>query len=357
MAKTWRGGERQTILLLEALIKNQIITQILICRKNSALEKYCKQHNLPHKSFDKNIKSYWQIPSFISNLQKKQKSKFIVHAHESAGHTYATLSKLIFNSNIFIVVHRRVLFSIKKKFTNRFKYSEKYIERIICISKAVEQVLQDSTGYKATVVVPSMIKMSDEQNQNHIDLREIYCIKSDTIIAYIAALEPEKDHFTFLETAKKIIKQQPSVHFLIVGTGSLESKLKEYTAKLEIQNQVTFTGFISQAERIIPQTDILLFTSMSEGLGSTILDYFAHRKAVVSTRNGGAESVITHGENGFLSEVGDSTNLAKHVLYLLNDATSYQKISEQAYTDVKNKYTQKTISEKIVRVYNQVLKK
>ncbi|GAO28269.1 glycosyltransferase [Geofilum rubicundum] len=349
MANTWRGGERQVALLMENL-KGKGVGQLLICMKNSALQSYCEENDLAFKSFS-NIGLFLFVP-FLIALWHLKKKYAIVHCHESRGHTVAFLARFIFRSSIKTVVHRRVIFPIKQKRITLLKYSSRYADEIICISKAVEQVVKKSVPDSRTTVIPSGVPFHIEKGEG-FNFREKYNIPSENkIVAYVAALSFEKDHFTFLDSAKLVLDKLEKVHFVIIGNGSLYNDLLAYSSRLGISDKVTFTGFLNHVNQIINQLDLLLFTSKSEGLGSTILDFFVHQRPVVSAKNGGAEELIEDGKTGFLCDIGDAACFASKVAELLRNEEAAERMAQNAFLFAKENFTVEMVTQRIFDRYN-----
>ncbi len=352
LARSWRGGERQVALLMSSL-KSKGVNQLLICIKNSALQSHCRENNLPFKSYS-TIGLFLFVPFLIAvwHLRKKYA---IVHCHESRGHTIAFLARFLFRSAIKTVIHRRVLFPIKQKPITLLKYSPRYADEIICISKAVEQVVKKSVPESRTTVIPSGVPFTPEVN-NGINVRDKYEIQADDkIVAYVAALSFEKDHITFLDSACLVLKEMDQVHFMIIGEGVLYDDLTAYASRLGISHKVTFTGFVNNVNQIIDQLDLLLFTSKSEGLGSTILDFFVHKRPVVSAKNGGAEELIVDGETGFLCDVGDAACFASKVLKLLKNEEEAEIMTQNAYLFAKENFTVEIVAQRIINLYHRCL--
>lgn len=325
------------------------VRQILICRQKSALHKYATDHLLPHKAF-RSWQIYLIIPFFLIWLRLFQ--PVLLHCHESKGHTVGVITRLLSFLRIVVVVHRRVLFPVKNRLTSRCKYSEKVVDKIICISHAVEKVVHETAYNVSTEVIPSSVSFDRTIAPGEVDLSRDYGIDPEKmVVAYIAALTYEKDHFTFLNTANEILKQTHDVHFLIIGDGPLYARIKDKARRMNIFDYVTFTGFVRDAERLIPQIDLLLFTSTSEGLGSTILDFFVYEKPVVSTMNGGAGELIENGVTGFLSPIGDFSNMAKQVLNLKNSPILVSKITRNAKQYVIMNHSMKAVAERTIGVY------
>jgi len=352
LARSWRGGERQVALLMDFL-KRKEVRQLLICTKGSSLQGYCEEKQLPYKCYS-GLALFIYVPFLIAWLHALKRFA-LIHCHESRGHTLAFLARFVFRSSIKMIVHRRVLFPIRSKRVTLLKYSPKYADRIICISKAVEQVVKEAIPNSNTVVIPSGVPLRVNSDEVMQDLRKNYNIASSAkIVAYIAALSYEKDHYTFLDTAKSVLNQCQDVYFMIIGDGVLRQELVDYATKLKIIDKVVFTGFLSDVNQIIKQTDVLLFTSKSEGLGSTILDYFVNRRPVISARNGGAEELIVDGETGFLCPVGDVACFSQKLQILLNNTADIERITNNAYAFVENNFSIETIARKILNLYSEL---
>ncbi|WP_088653584.1 glycosyltransferase [Geofilum rhodophaeum] len=352
LARSWRGGERQVALLMKEL-KRASVPQVLVCLRGSSLHKYSRDNHLPHKSFS-NVGLFFFVPLLIRiwGLQKKYD---VVHCHESRGHTLAFLARYLFGSKIKTVVHRRVLFPIRSKPFTLLKYSPKYVDRVVCISRAVELVVKQAVPHASTLVIPSGVPIPTEVGEKEFDLRMNFGVASDIkIVAYIAALSEEKDHRTFLKTAKIVLESRKDVCFMLIGDGILLEDLTQYTRELGIEDKVIFAGFQTMINQIIGQTDLLLFTSKSEGLGSTILDYFVHKRPVISSRNGGSEELIFEGETGFLCPVGDAQCFAKKLLNLLWDENAIQRITQNAYGFASENFSVEIIAQRTLELYENL---
>lgn len=344
--RNWRGGERQLSWLYEGIQKKGI-DQIIICRKKSKLEAYSIEKNLEFQSYSIQIYSLFYIAFKLLKFIKSDDT--ILHCHDSKSHTIALILKLFYGSKVKVVVHRKVNFPIKGFFSKNIKYSEKYINAIFCVSKSVENTVAKSTGFKNTIVIFDMIKHFEIpaiQSNSEIDFK----------IGYIAALTPEKDHFTFLNTAKNIVEIYPNIQFIIAGEGRLKTKLVDYTKEIGITDQVKFVGFIKNIPALISEIDLLLFTSTSEGLGSTILDFFIAKKPVVTVKNGGAEELVINNETGFICELKDDVNLAKHCVELIKNPELRLKITENAFEFVNKNFSVNTIIEQTLSAYEKILK-
>ena len=215
--KGWRGGEQQLAYLIKET-ESQGISNFVICRKSSALEKYCQQQHIPHRSSNLSSGIDLRGASLIKNICRARHID-VVHVHGSKVHTLAVLSVLLGNSTP-IVLSRRVAFPVRQNVLTRWKYNHPSVKKIICISKAVRQVVRQSVARpERLTVVYSGIDIKRFQTATGY-LRRTYAIPENArIIGNVAALSASKGLVTFVDTAQVFRSFNIPAHFVIVGEG------------------------------------------------------------------------------------------------------------------------------------------
>ncbi|MDR0230083.1 MAG: glycosyltransferase [Flavobacteriaceae bacterium] len=333
--------------------KKQAVEQLLICKKNSLLEKFAKTENIPYQSLELGI--YYKLSNIIKiNNIIKSKKNIIAHTHESRGLGICTAIKLLFYKNFKLILHRRVIFPIKGVYSKKIKYSHQYIDLVICSSTAVQKIILDTNAKLQTVVIPDMTDIKYPYQKNNI-LSSTYKIDPNKqIIGYIAALTFEKDHMTFLQVAKQIHNTLPQTHFVLIGEGKLQSQIEVEIENLKLKDIVTLTGYVSNVKDIISDIDLLLFPSTQEGFGSTIIDFFVAKKPVVTVKNGGCEDIIIDGYNGFICNIKDINDLTQKSITILTNTKLSNELTNNAYKDVTSNYSISKITQQIIAYYNKL---
>lgn len=355
LQKNWRGGEQQLAYLMK-YAKDKNYSQTLVCLKGGHLETWANKENIPYLSVGKrSIQKLLALPKIKKHIVEQKVD--ILHCHESKGHSLALYGKLLFGIKSPIIITRRVVFPIKGWFSKQIKYSNRLISKTICISQAAKDIFEKSTKNTNTKLIYSMTDCNYNFTSS-FSIREKLKLEEKTIlIGYIAALTFEKDHKTFLNTAKIILEKNPSIHFALIGDGPMENELKQLTKTLKIEEKIHFLGFIDNAKNLIPQIDLLLFTSIKEGLGSTILDFFATRKPVVTVKNGGSEELVFNNETGFICNPGDENDLAIKTLNLISDEKTRKRITENAYNFVVQNFNIDSVCQQTYNTYHELIKK
>lgn len=354
--RTWRGGEQQMAYLIEELQQLQV-NSFVACRRHSAFETYCQQHNIPHisLSFAKPLLplAARQLQQYISRHQIQ-----LLHLHSSLAHTLGVLTHLL-GARADLILSRRVAFSIGRNPLSVFKYNYSGIKRIICVAEEVSRQMAASIadGSKCIVVHDGIDidTLRNTINPQEKYLRHTYKIPPDVrLIGNVSALDRHKDYFTFLDTVKLLKEQGLQARYFAIGSGPLEQQIKAYARKLGLQNDVIFTGFIPNAKQALAELDILLFTTIKEGLGSTVLDAFACRTPVVATNTGGIPEMVQDGITGMLAPVKSPEALAQKCLQVLQNPELREYLVENASKKVME-FTKEQTALKTLAVYKEVL--
>ncbi len=116
----------------------------------------------------------------------------------------------------------------------------------------------------------------------------------------------------------------------MVGDGPDRGPAEMLARELGVEGHVTFLGKQSHVERLIPQADVLLLPSELESFGLAALEGMACGLPAVATNVGGVPELVTHGEDGFLEDVGDVDAQAERVIELLSSESLYKKMSAAA---------------------------
>src|SRR3989338_10642058 len=94
-------------------------------------------------------------------------------------------------------------------------------------------------------------------------------------------------------------------------------ELEGLTHKLNLNNQVIFTGKREDIPEILSSLDLFVLSSVSEGLGRSIIEAMAMEKAVVATNVGGIPEVVKDKETGVLVPAKNAPALAAAIIELL----------------------------------------
>ncbi len=358
-AITWRGGEQQIAYLIDELQQQPAvdIRQTVVCVKNSELHQYCIKKSISHVA----LKRRFNFDLLFAYQLKKnalQKQVQLVHLHDAGAHNFAVLAADIFGHKTPLILARRVNFPIRNNRYSRYKYNHTNIQKIICVSKSVAQIMAANIQQKNKLTtIYSGIQLAKFSNLTHYHrLRKTYKIAPEKwLIGNVAALTPEKDYYTFIDTAKLLIEKGMPIHFFMIGEGNERMGLTRYIQQLGLENNITLTGFREDIPEILPELDVFLFTSITEGLGTTVLDALACKVPVVATKVGGVPEMLEHEVTGLLAPVKSPVILAKQVVKVLNNKVLKEQLVHNGFEKVQQ-FSKKNMAVGTLKVYQKLIK-
>jgi glycosyltransferase involved in cell wall biosynthesis len=354
-----RGGDVQMYTVYNLLKSKRDLTQYILCPENSVLAEICKKENAAFFTYKKNKLKLINLIIAIIKICKKE-SISVVHIHDSSALNAALIAIKFLKKYTTLILSRKRNNRIKNKFLNRYKYSHPSIKKIICVSKAVENIFENIIQNKERLLTIydaiDVGKIAQKENTNLLR-QEFNFSPESRIVGNIAGLTSQKDIFTFIDTAREIMDKKPidlSIKFVVIGDGPLRSELENHVAIKNLKEDLFFMGFRDNVQDLLPEFDIFLLTSLTEGLPLTIYEAFATKIPVVATNAGGIAEVIKNGQTGFITNLKDTENLAKGVLHLLNDKQLSESIKTNAFELVSKNHDLSVMKQNYYSLYSSL---
>jgi len=157
---------------------------------------------------------------------------------------------------------------------------------------------------------------------NPIDFQQVHKMShedddldfSHPLIIGIGRLEKQKN-FSLLIKAFSIVAESVDAQLLILGEGSLSSRLKKEALDLGVSERVQFLGFVDNPYKYLKKSDVFVLSSLWEGFGNVLVESLAVGTQIVSTDcQSGPSEILDNGKYGTLVKVGDSKVLAREII-------------------------------------------
>jgi glycosyltransferase involved in cell wall biosynthesis len=341
LASGFRGGERQTSLLINGLSKEfPELEQTLMIRNDSPLPDYISDNSVEIISYQ------WPI---IGCLFSSFKKIDLVHAHEAKACHIALLFFKI--KQIPYLITRRIDRSPKKNWFTQSIY--KHVSKVACLSSAIEKIMHSYNQKLKTEIIPSMAASLEYSEIAINEIKNQYSDQGKTIlIGNVGALvKKDKGQHLIIEAAKLIEHRYPEVQFLLVGDGYDRNELQEQAVGL---SNIDFVGFKSNIGDYLRAFDIFLFPSLQEGLGSTILDAMQAELPIIASDVGGIPDLIKNNDTGLLIEAESAQAIVDAIEKLINDKPLANHLAQNGNQKVKN-YSPDAISKRYMESYKHIL--
>ncbi len=175
----------------------------------------------------------------------------------------------------------------------------------------------------------------------------------------------ERGEVQVLKAAPKVLEEHPDVEFIIAckhySLSKYKRKYKEIAKNLGIRKRVKFYGFLKEREiyNLLEAATIATYPYLTHDPVSvpvSLLEAMAHAKPIVSTRIGAIPETIRDNESGFLIEPGDTADLAKKIIKLLDSPNLRRKLGKNAFREIKEKHNPRKVADKYLNVYENLQK-
>lgn len=191
-------------------------------------------------------------------------------------------------------------------------------------------------------------EIESEECQRHTIASE-----NERIITHVSNLRPVKRAADVIDIFYKVQKVIPS-KLLLVGEGPDRENIECQAKDLGILDKILFMGNSNEVNKLLCYSDLFLLPSETESFGLAALEAMAARTPVISTNSGGLSEVNVNGVTGFLSNVGDTDDMAKNSIYILEDLERLQQFKQNALAQAK-RFSLQNVLPDYKEVYREVI--
>lgn len=280
----------------------------------------------------------------------------VLHPHGYKADVYAYLAALHTGTALLATVHNwpskllsmRTYAAVDRVVLRRF-------DKVIAVSEVVRGVLERSG-------VPSR-KMSLICNGVDIEryrtgdgkLRKDIARNGDLTVGFAGRLVADKGGRFLIGAAPRVLSTFPKTTFVLIGEGPARSEWETMASDLGVADHVVFTGARDDMPAVYASLDVVVLPSLVESMPMSLLEAMAAGRPVIATRVGAIPTVITSGQTGLLVEPGDGEALAAAICELLADRESATRIGENGRAHVTAQFSARSMAQKYVAEYQEVL--
>jgi glycosyltransferase involved in cell wall biosynthesis len=351
-AHTWRGGQNQVLLTVNGL-REIGHRAALVAHPGGELRRRAAEGLelvplAPRSEID--LSAGWRLSRVLRHLQPD-----IVHAHDPHGVAMASLALSMSGSGAPpLVASRRVDFRLKANSFSRWKYRQ--VDCFIAASEAIRQMLlADGVPAARAVTVHEGVDIHHILAAPAVNLHEaLWLPHGAPIVGNIAALVPHKGQRYLIEAAALVVREAPDVRFVILGEGELREHLERLVHEHHLEKHVLLPGFRTDVLGCLKAFDVFVMSSVTEGLGTSLLDAMACSRPIVATKVGGIPEVVADGQTGLLVEPRHADQLAEGITSLLRDPERGRQLGEAGHARVRERFTAERMVAETAAVYARV---
>lgn len=226
---------------------------------------------------------------------------------------------------------------------------------VTAISHYLKDVTKETFQFDDIEVIPNFVCKSEYARHPVAELRASLATQGEPLLVHVSNLRPVKRPVDCVEILARVLQKGISARLVMVGDGSERPRAEQRARDLGIVGQCVFVGEQPNIVEYLSTADVLLLPSEQESFGLAALEAMACEVPVVASRVGGVPEVVTDGETGFLSEVGDVDKMANDAVRLLADEEFRREMGRRARESAISRFRTDLIIPQYIQFYERVL--
>ncbi len=336
LARGFRGGERQTELLVRELAGRNL-AQRLVARAGEPLA--ARLRGVARLEV---VESRAGVLSGARAIGKAG----LVHVHEGRSLKSAWINSVA--TGVPYLITRRIQNAPRAHWLNMIMYRR--ARAIAVLSRAIGASVATLWPEVASTVIPSAVAGLPSDPARSANLRRDW--GGNFVVGHVGELDDShKGQAQILAVARRLAGASPGVRFVLVGGGSDETMLRSSAAG---HTNVVFAGQVESVGDYLGAFDAFLFPSRHEGLGSILLDVLDFGLPVVATRVGGIPEIVEDGVNGVLVEVDDIEGMGNALLALSADTDLRSRLGARGRSTAAA-FSASLMAERYLELYRSIL--
>jgi len=331
LARGFRGGERQTELLIRELAALGVAQRVVLRRGEPLVSRLADVPGLTRLPIGRPFA-----------LHARAVRGDFLHAHDGKGAHFAHAAHVLAGCEYLIT--RRVDNRPSASRLTRRMYRE--AAGVVVLSQAIARVMQAYLPRLDTVCIPSASGGFAIQQSAAAAIRQR--IGGGFRVGHVGALDDsQKGQMDLIEAARLLYAEDNSWRFVLVGGGADEARLRAAAGNCPA---IHFTGHVENVGDYLGAFDAFAFPSVHEGLGSTLIDAMSARLPIVASAVDGIPELVTDDIHGLLVPARAPTALADGLRRLRANPELAQRLAASAY-EKSLAYTAATMAERYLALY------
>jgi glycosyltransferase involved in cell wall biosynthesis len=375
------GGSYYSLLyLIQGLDKTKYEPHVMFCQDNVLIQEFKKvtpyvyvndfetSNDPPVKTIKDFIK--WPYLLFAYIILKQKSIKKIINkikpdlVHLNNG--YATMHEWMlacYLNKIKIIAHdrgTRYPCNFRTKIFVQFldaiiSVSDSYKNNIIKQNLKVKRVFRVYNGLDVDKIIASI-------DSSEIDRlrREFNLDGKQPVVGIVGNIDRWKGQLVVLKAIKEVKQIYPDIKCLIVGAvckgaESYKKELDQYIDDNDLHENIHFTGFRKDINRILSVLDVLIHASIEpEPFSRVILEGMASAKPIIGTNSGGTPEQIIDEETGKLVSMNNPQDMAEAIVFYLSDMKRANKMGEKGKQRLIEMFSINKMVEDIENIYENI---
>ncbi|MBA6222890.1 glycosyltransferase family 4 protein [Colwellia sp. MB02u-18] len=277
----------------------------------------------------------------------------LIHLHSSKAGIIGRLVSHQLNSPSIFTAHgwsftegvsslRRITYKLIERFIAN------YSDKIITVSEFDRKLALSNSICKSSLI--STVRNGVKDRKSIIEKKAGDKVR----LIMVARFDQQKNQLMLIEVLNKI-KELP-FEMVFVGDGPLLSKVKEKSARMGLNEKITFLGARNDVDYLLSKADVFILISNWEGLPLTILEGMSHGLPIIASNVGGVSETIDDDKEGFLIPRNGSDELLVALANIIKNADMRERFGRAARDRYENEFQVQQMIDSTENIYLDVFK-
>jgi L-malate glycosyltransferase len=235
------------------------------------------------------------------------------------------------------------------------RYGIAQSDGVTAISHYLKHETEETFGYSQVEVIPNFVCGSEYKRQLRPELRAELSPAGEPLLVHVSNFRPVKRPVDCVEILGRVRERGVDARLVMVGDGSERGRAEHRARCLKLESFCTFVGKQPRIVDYLSVADVLLLPSDQESFGLAALEAMACEVPVVASRVGGIPEVVTDGETGCLSAVGDVDKMGADAAALLSDDAARRAMGARARESALSRYNTDLVIPQYIEFYERIL--
>ena len=235
------------------------------------------------------------------------------------------------------------------------RYGLQQSDGVTAVSKFLKQATIETFDFDEIEVIPNFISPELYRREEGSPMCKSLSPNGEKLLVHVSNFRPVKRPLDCVVILAKVRAKGGDAHLILVGDGPELSAVRHRAKQLDVQDQTIFVGKQANIADYLAVADVFLLPSQEESFGLAALEAQACEVPVVATRIGGIPEVVSDGETGFLSNVGDIEKMATDALKFVNDDGLRRAFGLRGRELAISRYSSEKIIPQYINFYEKVL--
>jgi N-acetyl-alpha-D-glucosaminyl L-malate synthase BshA len=235
------------------------------------------------------------------------------------------------------------------------RYALQQSDGVTAVSRFLKKATIETFDFDDIEVIPNFICPQHYRRTPDVPLRKELAPNGEKLLVHVSNFRSVKRPADCIDILARARAEDGNVRLVMVGDGPERSAVVYRAEQSGVSDDTLFVGKQGNIPDYLGVSDIFLLPSELESFGLAALEAQACELPVIATRIGGIPEVVSDGETGYLSEIGDVKKMASDTIKLLRDEDRRRAFGKRGRELAVERYSTEKIIPEYISFYENVL--